>query len=241
MEFNDKMDICVVTYNRLAYLKNCIWSILASTKIEYNLTVISDNSNDGTNEWLLEMKNHGKIDNVIINDENLGSPQTINKVIRSTSSKLVTIISDDIYIHRGWDIACLKTFKDFDNCGMVSFWNYPFEARHNKINSNTYKIQSIGVAAVMLNRELFDAVGGYSLPNNLKMGYFSRIFCKAAANTNIKRKHQYLLDPYYAEQMDRNNPRDSHLPPPKLSQEWNYKEYNKYRGIEKTKHKNLNK
>lgn len=47
------VDICVVTYNRLQYLQNCIWSILASTRIKYRLFVISDNSTDGTNKWLL--------------------------------------------------------------------------------------------------------------------------------------------------------------------------------------------
>jgi hypothetical protein len=91
----------------------------------------------------------------------------------------------------------------------------------------------------MLNRELFDAVGGYSLPSDLKMGYFSKIFCQAAAKTNLIRKQQYLLDPYFAEQMDRNNPRDSLLPPPKLSQDYKYEEYNRNRHVEKTRHKSL--
>lgn len=240
MNYNGPIDICVVTYNRLAYLKNCVWSILASTKIDYRLTVISDNSSDGTNEWLKEMKAYGKIDTVIINEENLGSPKTINRVIRSTKSDIVAVISDDIYVHRGWDHACLKTFKDFNDCGMVSFWNYPTESRHKKVNSTTYKIQSIGVAALMITRELFDSVGGYTLPADLKMGYFSRIFCKKAAGANVIRKHQYLLaDPNYAEQMDRNNPIDKHLPKPILNQEYLYSNYNKRRGVEKTRHKKL--
>jgi glycosyltransferase involved in cell wall biosynthesis len=56
VEYIKNIDICVVTYNRLEYLKLCIWSILASTKINYRLFVLSDCSTDGTNEWLLEMK-----------------------------------------------------------------------------------------------------------------------------------------------------------------------------------------
>ena len=31
--------------------------------------IIDNNSNDGTNDWLLEMKSFGKIDEVIINSE----------------------------------------------------------------------------------------------------------------------------------------------------------------------------
>lgn len=240
MKITEPMDICVVTYNRLAYLKNCVWSIIASTKIPYRLIVISDNSTDGTTEWLNEMKHHGKIDEVIINSENLGSPKTINKVIEFSKSKLVAVISDDIWIHRGWDQACLKIFNQFDDCGMVSFWNYPVEKRHTKINNEVYKIQAIGVAALVLNRELYNAVGGYSLPADLKMGYFSRIFCKKAVDTKIKRKYQYLTNPCYAEQMDRHNPGSTEPLPPKLNQEYLYREYNVRRNSEKRKHKELN-
>lgn len=239
MKIDSTIDICVVTCNRLEYLKNCIWSIIASTKIDYRLIVIDDNSSDGTAEWLNNMKKLGKIDQAIINDENLGSPSTINKVIRASKSNVVAVISDDIWVHRGWDIKSFKIFTEFKDCGMVSFWNFPVGNHHLKIRKDAYKIQSIGVAALLLSRELFDAVGGYELPSNLKMGYFSKIFCKKATSTKLKRKYQYLTYPYYAEQMDRNNP-GTEGPKPKLNQEHLYSEYNKRRGVEKNKHKNLN-
>ena len=70
------------------------------------------------------------------------------------------------------------------------------------------------------------------------MGYFSAIFCKKAAGSRVKRKYQYLLDPYYAEQMDRNNPGETHLPPPKLNQEYLYKKYNERRSDFKNRHRN---
>jgi cellulose synthase/poly-beta-1,6-N-acetylglucosamine synthase-like glycosyltransferase len=237
---NQIIDICVITYNRLEYLKNCVWSILASTGIKYRLIVIDDNSSDGTSEWLNHMKDLGKIDDVIINEKNIGSPNTINKAVRFSKSNLIAIISDDIWVHRGWDISCIDVFKKYEDCGMVSFWNYPVSKNHLKVTNSLYKIQSIGVAALMLNRELFDLVGGYELPSDLKMGYFSKIFCKKAEKLNFKRKNQYLLiNPYYAEQMDRNNP-GSQNPPPKLNQEHLYSAYNKRRKDEKLKHKSLN-
>ena len=119
------VDMCVVTYNRLEYLKLCVWSILASTKIPYRLFVISDNSTDGTNEWLLEMKKLGKIDEVIINSKNLGSAESFNRVIRATSSEYIVMTCDDMWFHRGWDTACLGILNKFKNSGIITFFNFP--------------------------------------------------------------------------------------------------------------------
>jgi len=234
------LDICVITYNRLAYLKNCVWSILASTKVEYRLFVIDDGSSDGTEDWLKYMKENNKINDYFINSPNLGSPATCNRAMEVTSSSVVAMISDDIWVHRGWDTRSIELYRKNKDCGMVSFWNFPiqrFKNRSTKKVTNGYKHQSIGVAALLLDRQLFNSVGGYELPKGLKMGYFSAIFCKKALSSKVFRKNQYLLDPYYAEQMDRNNPGETHLPPPKLNQEWLYEDYNKRRNIEKSKHK----
>jgi glycosyltransferase involved in cell wall biosynthesis len=235
------VDICVVTYNRLPYLKNCIWSILASTKIPYRLFVLSDNSTDGTNEWLIEMKNYGKIDEVIINSTNLGSAESFNKVIRSTSSEYFVMTCDDMWFHRGWDHACIQILNEFKDCGMVTFFNFPInpaDTQLTKINDHTYYRQATGLGSTMINRKLFDEIGGFVLPEGLKMGYFARELCNKALLTTLRRKKHYLTNPYYSEQMDRHNPGSIEKNPPKLSQEYLFSEYNIRRSSEKNKFKN---
>ena len=158
------LDICVITYNRLEYLKNCVWSILASTKVKYRLFVIDDGSDDGTEEWLKEMKLHNKIDDYFINDPNMGSPATCNRAMEVTSSSVVALISDDIWVHRGWDRESISIYNQHPDCGMVSFWNFPISRFKNRSTvkiGKTYKHQSICVAALILDRELFYIVGGY--------------------------------------------------------------------------------
>ncbi len=236
----EKIDVCIITYNRLEYLKLCVWSTIASTAIDYRLWVFDDNSSDGTKEWLGEMKRLGKVDEVVINEENLGSAKTINKAVELTSSSIIGIISDDIWVHRGWDKACLEILETYEDCGLVSFWNYPIQKTrkaHKKINENVYKIQNIGVAGLMITRELYNYVGGYYLPDDLKMGYFSKSFNKKATQASIKRKYQYLTVPCYGEQMDRNNPGSDKKYPPKLSHEHLYQVYNKSRSVFKKEHR----
>jgi len=242
------IDICVVTYNRLEYLKLCIWSILASTKINYRLFVLSDCSTDGTNEWLLDMKKNGKIDEVIINDENIGTANSFNKVIRSTDSEWFVMSCDDMYFHRGWDDAAINLIKRFDDCGISSFWNYPYNIKPHSLNckiigDDVYYVKTTGLAGSIINRELFDIVGGFFTPPGIKMGYIANPFCKKSLLSNLKRNKQYGTIPFYSEQMDRNNPGYDapKLPPPKLSQEYLYTNYNKRRNDNKIKFKNLKK
>jgi len=234
-----KLDICVVTYNRLEYLKLCVWSILASTKVDYRLFVISDNSTDGTNEWLESMKSFGKINDFIVNSKNLGSAQSFNKIIDMTSSEYFVMACDDIWFHRGWDTSSIKIFNRFSDCGIVTFFNIPQLKSYDqstKIDATTHKIQVTGLGASIVSRELYTAVGKFSMPTGIKMGYFAGPFCKRADLTKLVRRKQYVTVPEYAVQMDRYNPGEKGRPP--MHQEYLYSEYNSRRASEKTKFKN---
>jgi len=227
------IDICVVTYNRLEYLKLCIWSILASTKINYRLFVLSDCSTDGTNEWLLEMKKNGKIDEVIINEENIGTANSFNKVIRSTDSEWFVMSCDDMYFHRGWDDAAIGLVNEYPDCGISTFYDSILNDKNGiiKINKHSYKIKATGMGSSMVYRKLFDDVDGFFLPEGIKMGLFAGNFCIRCSQTKLKRNKQYCTIPPYSIQMNKS----------KLSLEYLYIDYNNRRGVEKTKHRNSKK
>jgi glycosyltransferase involved in cell wall biosynthesis len=219
-----------------------VWSILASTSIKYRLFVISDNSTDGTNEWLLEMQSLGKIEEVLINSENLGSAASFNKVIRATSSEYFVMTCDDMWFHRGWDTESIKILNQFKDSGIVTFFNFPIndgDTQLKRVSESAYFRQSTGLGSSLMSRALFDKVGGFVLPDGLKMGYFAKDFCKKSAMSGLRRSKQYLTDPFYSEQMDRRNPGSTDKTPLKLSQEHLYSEYNARRSSEKNKFKNL--
>jgi len=201
--------------------------------------VISDNSTDGTNEWLLEMKELGKIDEIILNSENLGSAKSFNKIIDMTSSEYFVMACDDMWFHRGWDTSSINIFKRFNDCGIVTFFNIPQLKSYDqssKVDATTHKIQATGLGASILCRKLYNTVGKFSLPTNLKMGYFAGPFCNSANQTTLVRRKQYVTVPEYAVQMDRYNPGGKGRPP--LHQEHLYSEYNSRRMSEKNKFKN---
>ena len=201
----DEIDICVVTYNRLEYLKLCVWSILASTKINYRLFVLSDCSTDGTNEWLLDMKKNGKIDEVIINEENIGSANSFNKVINATSSDWFVMSCDDMYFHRGWDVSAIELIEEFPDCGISTFYDSIINDKGGitNINSHVYHRIATGLGSTLINRKLFNEIGGFYLPNESKMGYFAGPFCTKCNRTNLTRNKQYCTIPPYSIQMNK--------------------------------------
>lgn len=231
----DRLDICVVTYERLEYLKRCIWSIIMTTKVPFRLFVLSDHSTDDTNEWLKEMKEHGKIHEIIINKENEGAARSFNKIIRASDSEWFVTSCDDMYFYRGWDDMVVNIAKEFEDCGMVSFWDYPAGGDYIKkkaINEHVYIRQKTGLACTLMYRPLFDMVGGYKLPEGIKMGYFAKDFCDGATHLwrkgAIKRWKQYITILDYAVQMDREK---------EYSQNYLYWDYTLRRNKEKSKFK----
>ena len=57
-----KVSIIILTYNQLAFTKDCIESIRKYTKPgSYELIIVDNASTDGTREWLIEQKKTTRI------------------------------------------------------------------------------------------------------------------------------------------------------------------------------------
>ena len=198
-------DIIISTYNRYSYLYKCVWSIIATTKTPYRLIVVDDNSTDGTNEFLKDMKDRG----LLIyhrNEKNLGTAKTLNKGISMVKSSWFVMANDDMYFYRGWDIEVMR-ISQIPDCGIVTFFDYTrFKfVKTKQIDDKTIKIKSSGLGACFINKKLFNKAGGFSLPKGKKMGFFASSFCERSLKTNIVKNKHYATVPHYAHHMDLNN------------------------------------
>lgn len=221
-------DIILITHNRKVYLERCVWSIIASTEIEYNLTVIDDFSKDGTQEFLEDLQSRGLI-NYIRNEVNLGVTKSLNKAIDQTKSDWFVVVQDDMYLHKGWDKACFDIINDFEDCGIVSFYDWARLRREDefteKINETTLKAHRSGMACSFILRDLYNTAGQFELREGDKMGFFATPFCRRVRECNHLRNQHYFPIPLYATHMDD--------PKSKLCERASVKEYNEMRSIEK--------
>lgn len=199
------MDIAIVTYNRLPYLQKCIWSIIASTKMEYNIYVSDDCSTDGTREWLVEMRSRGLIKALVLNKKPIGTAKNFNNIIDFTEGETFIMANDDMYFYRDWDKTVMNIYKKYEDCGIVSFYNY---ARINldkcvkKVTPKLFTTCRTGMGCSLVNRDLYSKAGKFKLPKGKRMGYFATPFCVSATKVKIKRNKHYVPVKNYAVHMD---------------------------------------
>lgn len=67
----NQVDIIVVTFNRLSYIKNYIAMVHLSTDHPFRIFVVDNGSTDGTREFLLKMEKIGLISGHLFTEENL--------------------------------------------------------------------------------------------------------------------------------------------------------------------------
>lgn len=100
------IDIVMVTYNRLEFTKKAVRYLKERTKTPYRLIVVDNNSNDGTQPFLLNMKEQGFVQHIILLEENYGIHMAKNyglSLVRSTP----------YYIDTDNDLLCANLEPDW--------------------------------------------------------------------------------------------------------------------------------
>jgi glycosyltransferase involved in cell wall biosynthesis len=199
----EHIDICITTYNRFPYLQKCIWSIVASTTVPYKIHVVDDVSTDDTTVFLRKMLKDGLIHSVIFNEKKIGTANSFNKLINSTKSNLFVFSNDDMWFHRWWDLISIEIFNLFDNCGLVSMFNYTamkIGSNATFVNKHVMHVKATGLGASMMYRNLWDVTGGFDC--NTLMGFFASAFCNKIRIVDIVRNQLYAIAPHFVTHMD---------------------------------------
>lgn len=105
------VSIVIPTYNQLQFTKECIESLYAYTKIPFELIIIINNKNDGTVELLKELSKSNSNIKMILNNENIGFPISINQGIKESIAEYVLILNNDVVVTEYW----LETLLDITN------------------------------------------------------------------------------------------------------------------------------
>lgn len=200
------IDIIINTFNRLPYLQKCIYSLIASLKNEYRITVIDDMSTDGTQKWLTKMHKQNKIHKLILSKIKLGSAESLNFAINDTQSEWFCFANDDMWFHRGWLTGCCAVVDKYPDCGAISFYDYT----NLKIGENAqltdkkdvYICKATGLGATFMSRGLWNLSGEFKIDRGRKMGFFASNFCKNLSTIKIPRNKLYHTIPNYAIHMD---------------------------------------
>ena len=112
-----KITFCCSTYNTLNYLKWAIKSVRQNAHFkDAPFVVHAENSDDGTNEWLEEVKDKYNLEIYIEphTDPVRGIGGGMNFCAEKVKTEYILFIQSDFYCARNFDIELLKVFEDYN-------------------------------------------------------------------------------------------------------------------------------
>ncbi len=167
--------ILIPTFNNLKYLKLCIESIKKNSKFDHQIVAHVNIGNDGTLDFL----NKENI-SFTYTDYNSGICEGINKASKLSKFDYLLYAHDDFYFSPNWDLILLNEANDIGHnkfylsgvmmnngpikfdCGdtNLNFNESKFLKEHR--NHNFHNFQGSTWAPMLVHRDLWNKVGGFS-------------------------------------------------------------------------------
>lgn len=115
---NPTVSVYIPTKNRLSLFKRAIASVLSQTFRDVEVVVVSDGSDDGTNEYIESLKSDLRIV-FVKNKESLGACAARNQALEIAKGRFITGLDDDDFFHsnrvelflKSWDRFSLNNVK----------------------------------------------------------------------------------------------------------------------------------
>lgn len=131
-------DIIIVTYNAKDKLKRCLIALEKHTKsLGYLLTVINNNSTDGTPLFLKNYQQKNRNVNIINTDKNLGFSGGANIGLKNTFNEFIVLLDDDAEATKGWLSGLYKHIRNKPEIGIVGC---RIVFPNNRIHSADYRV-----------------------------------------------------------------------------------------------------
>ncbi len=155
------VSLIIPLYNQLHYTQRCLESIVKHTSIPYEIILIDNASQDGTQEFVRTVKA-----TVISNDINLGCARAWNQGVKASQGRLIGILNNDIVVSDGW-LGNLVAFLGGSRHGIVSpaaregQLNYDLDGYAKKYTRRCSKATRAEIygACMLIDRRVFDQVG----------------------------------------------------------------------------------
>lgn len=114
----DKVSIIVPTFNGLTYLKQMMDSVQKNTEWPFELIVVDNASNDGTQDFILN-SDYTMDGQYLRNEENMGFAIANNQGAEVAKGDFICFLNNDTIVTKGWLTAMMNVFSEEKAVGMV--------------------------------------------------------------------------------------------------------------------------
>lgn len=164
--FNDEIEfisVIIPSFNRFHYLEELIDSIHKHADTPFELIIHDDNSNDGTKEKLLLLKD--KTSTIIFNNGlNLGLSESIDRMVNIAGSNYIFMLNSDCKIERPIFRSIINTLK-CQFTGLIVPMSALYDVPRLILNDSTYFYLNRGIGMGCISafrKDLWQAVGGWN-------------------------------------------------------------------------------
>lgn len=191
----DFVNICIITFNRIEFTKQCIESVLKYTDFPYVITVVDNNSQDGTKDYLKTLKADGKIKNLVLLDENIGVAKASNLAWSlEPKARYYLKLDNDIVIQKpGWLSSMVKVIENIPKIGALAYNFEPKSYPYQIINDFKIRIKNphtLGGACILIPKRTEKKLGywceDYGLYGEEDADYGARIHCAGLFNAYME-------------------------------------------------------
>lgn len=161
------VNICTVTYNRLDFTRQYIDALVRTTDFPHVITIIDNNSQDGTSEYLKELKRNGIIKNLVLLDENVGVAKAANLgwSLEPDAAYYLKLDNDIVIGKNGWLSRMVETIEGISSLGAVACNFEPASYPLQVIEGLPIRIKpegNLGGACILIPRRTHDLLGFWS-------------------------------------------------------------------------------
>lgn len=139
LDFSPKtplLSIVLLSWNRIELLRTTLLSLIANTKVPYEIFIVDNNSNKTCQHWInLMAERHNNVHAILL-DKNIGG-EAINLGLERVQGDFVLISENDLEYLPNWDIRMLSTMEKCPELGQLS----PFSPEPMKEFGETWTIK----------------------------------------------------------------------------------------------------
>lgn len=119
-----KLLICFITHNRLAYTQRTLKTLWDTIEVPYYLIAVDNASTDGTAGYLRRLVIRGRLNHVIVNNQNyypgkacnIGWAKGLEAYPQATH---LMRLDNDMHFEKGWDLKAEEYFTRIDRLGQL--------------------------------------------------------------------------------------------------------------------------
>ena len=193
----EEIDILLVTFNRINFLKHTVKKIYERTRYPYKLWVIDNASDDGTRDWLKTAKLNGFLYDYIVMPNNIGLAGGLTEGFKNVKSEYFITTQDDIVppdLQPCWLERMLHLAKKYPEYGGIAMRIQ--RTRHREIDEMKDLIESPtscpSVFRIQKKSDIEEIKGFGNRPHWESTAFIQRTKCwkkKYAMTTHIYADH----------------------------------------------------